>query len=55
MESMDLAVGIMHEVMSELLSRKGFSGWWDGIDDDIKEEIKDALIITIDETIRNSK
>ncbi|HEV2559447.1 MAG TPA: hypothetical protein VGU45_12535 [Microvirga sp.] len=30
-------------VMAVLGDRKGFNGWWDGIDEDVQEEIMDSL------------
>lgn len=30
-------------VLSELEGRKGFDWWWDDLDEDIQQEIRDAL------------
>lgn len=39
----DLAENIIHDIFDELTDRSGFNGWWDGIDGDIQQEIRNTL------------
>jgi len=38
------AEAITFDIMNELTGRSGFDGTWDGIDDDIREEILEAMV-----------
>jgi len=40
---------LVEKLLSELGSRGGFDGWWDFIDEDTQEEIKDNLVNIIKE------
>lgn len=41
---MSTARTIVSEILQELNDRSGFDGWWGCIDDEIQEEIEDALV-----------
>jgi hypothetical protein len=40
----ETAADIADAIFFELYRRKGFDGWWGGIDEDIQEEIKETLV-----------
>lgn len=47
----DLNKRTAFRVMHELMSRNGFSGWFNSIDDDAQEELIERLIDVVCETI----
>lgn len=46
---MDLitAIDIYTAVFEELESRKGFNWWWDDLDEDIQDDIVEAVVAAI--------
>lgn len=39
------------EILSRLRSRKGFYGWWDGIDDETQEDIETELSLVVQQAL----
>ena len=48
MDEMSVSEEIVELVLHELRGRKGFGGWWDRIDPDIRKEIVETLAGKID-------
>lgn len=42
---------IVTEVISELDGRGGFDHWWGGIEEDIQEEILEALYVRVEKAL----
>jgi hypothetical protein len=38
--------------LRELKSRKGFDAFWDGVDSDVQEEVRESLALRISEALR---
>lgn len=51
---MELNKEIVAAIMDELESRRGFYGWWDGIDEDIQKDIILCLEDTVDGLLSGS-
>lgn len=45
---MRLASRIVETVLREFSSRKGFDWWWEDIDEDVQQEIREALTALIE-------
>ena len=39
-----MATDIVEAILNELRGRKGFDWWWDDLEEDIKQEIRESLI-----------
>lgn len=51
----DLAENVIHNIFDDLTDRSGFGGWWDSIDQDIQDEIRETLTnIVLEELKRDA-
>lgn len=46
-----MSAKIVMAILEELRSRKGFDWWWDELDKDIQQEIREALMVIVDQKL----